>query len=254
MTEHLHSTGGWVMDRITRSARVISIGRATPRMTNIRIAGPSLATLRWRPGQHLRVVTHSGPMLPALFRGTLRDQLRTYMVLAFDPDAQTLDLCVLERDEDTPAQRWLRGLAVGASVAFLGPEGRFGLREEAAYHLFVGEETAQVAVWAMSSALPPAARIVGAMEVADPGDQLPIPRGEELTWRYRGAAPAVASTGLLDAVRGLRLPDGPGAAYLAGEAKTCVAIRQFLIRERGWPARGGIQVKPFWTPGKRGLE
>ncbi|GAA4203302.1 hypothetical protein GCM10022252_60750 [Streptosporangium oxazolinicum] len=49
----------------------------------------------------------------------------------------------------------------------------------------------------------------------------------------------------------LDLPGGEGAAYVAGEARTCQMVRDHLVRERNWP-RTSIKVKPFWTPGKRG--
>ncbi|WP_246075689.1 SIP domain-containing protein [Nonomuraea terrae] len=38
----------------------------------------------------------------------------------------------------------------------------------------------------------------------------------------------------------------------AGEALTCRVIRDRLVRDRNWP-RTAITIKPFWTPGKRGL-
>ena len=58
---------------------------------------------------------------------------------------------------------------------------------------------------------------------------------------------------LADAVRDLRLPDHPGVAYLAGEARTIQTLRKILITERGWDRRQ-IRTKPFWTPGRTGLE
>lgn len=66
---------------------------------------------------------------------------------------------------------------------------------------------------------------------------------------HRDGAPATSSPTLLAAVAEL---DRPGAAYVAGEARTCQLVRNFLVRERGWE-RTSIKVKPFWTPGKRGL-
>jgi NADPH-dependent ferric siderophore reductase len=42
-------------------------------------------------------------------------------------------------------------------------------------------------------------------------------------------------------------------AYLAGEARTIQAVSQHLVRERGWPRRS-IRAKPFWAPGKAGLD
>ncbi|MFI0373535.1 siderophore-interacting protein [Actinomadura sp. 1N219] len=93
----------------------------------------------------------------------------------------------------------------------------------------------------------------GVIEIARPEDRLPLPRGDELTWRHRGDASAAGSETLVDAVRGLELPAEPGVAYVAGEARTVQAVRAHLVGDRGWP-RGSVLVKAFWTPGKRGME
>jgi hypothetical protein len=79
------------------------------------------------------------------------------------------------------------------------------------------------------------------------------PRGADLTWSYRGDRTAAGSATLVSAVRELPLPAEPGIAYVAGEARTCQAVRAHLIRERGWPRRSVI-VKPFWAPGRRGMD
>jgi NADPH-dependent ferric siderophore reductase len=105
----------------------------------------------------------------------------------------------------------------------------------------------------MLGAVPAGAPVHGVIEVAGESDRLPLPRARELAWRCRGAASAASSAGLVEAVRSLDLPDSPGVAYLAGEARTCQAIRLHLIRERGWPRRS-VLVNPFWTPGKKGME
>jgi NADPH-dependent ferric siderophore reductase len=52
---------------------------------------------------------------------------------------------------------------------------------------------------------------------------------------------------------GLDLPARPGLAYLAGEARTIQMLRRHLVSDRGWP-RQAVVTKPFWTPGKRGLD
>jgi NADPH-dependent ferric siderophore reductase len=69
----------------------------------------------------------------------------------------------------------------------------------------------------------------------------------------RGDAVAKDSALLADAVRALPLPEHPGVAYLAGEARTIQTLRKILITERGWD-RGDIRTKPFWTPGRTGME
>ncbi|MEV1076992.1 SIP domain-containing protein [Streptomyces sp. NPDC050211] len=60
---------------------------------------------------------------------------------------------------------------------------------------------------------------------------------------------------------GTSLPDGVprlapepgGVAYVAGEARTVQAVRQLLVQELGWDQRS-VLTKPFWAPGKKGLE
>lgn len=185
-------------------------------------------------------------------RHAFRDALRTYSVWDHDPAAGTLDLCVLKHG-DGPGARWSKNLAIGDEVAFRQPEGNL-VGKPADYHVFLGEETAAVAFGAILRAIPAGSGVHGVIEVDGTADRLTIPRGDELSWLYRDGRSAENSAGLLAAARGLELPDTPGFLYLAGEAKTCAAIRRHFIDDRGWPAKTTMTVKPFWTPGKRGLE
>jgi NADPH-dependent ferric siderophore reductase len=103
----------------------------------------------------------------------------------------------------------------------------------------------------MLRALPANAAAYGVIEVDEEGDRLPLER--DLRWLYRHGAPAASSQSLVDGLARLDLPAQPGVAYLAGEARTIQMLRRHLVEERGWP-RQAIVTKPFWTPGKRGLE
>jgi NADPH-dependent ferric siderophore reductase len=224
--------------------RVGQITQITPRMRLIRLTGPELSGLSWTPGQHVRIRATDQHSTSAL---------RAYSVWSYHRDQ--LELCVLDHGDGPGARwaRWARGLRAGDEVLFRKPEGTFVVRDAAPYSLFAGEETASVAFGAMLGALPADAHVYGAIEVGAKDDCLPVPRSGELTWRFRGDASAAASPGLVSAVRDLELPAEPGVAYLAGEARTCQAVRKQLVTERGWPRRS-VLIKPFWAPGKRGLE
>jgi Siderophore-interacting protein len=69
----------------------------------------------------------------------------------------------------------------------------------------------------------------------------------------RSGPSAADSAVLADALRALQLPDHPGTAYLAGEARTVQTLRKILVDERGCDRRQ-IITKPFWTPGRTGME
>lgn len=222
-------------------AEVAGTGQITPRMRLIRLAGAALRGLAWVPGQQVRVRVRDP-------RG--RTALRTYSVWSYQGDE--IELCILDHG-DGPGAGWARSLGDGDEVLLRKPEGTFVAAKAAPYHVFAGEETASVAFGAMLGALPAGARVYGAVEVAREDDRLPLPRTAELSWRFRRDAPAASSAGLVSAIRGLDLPAEPGVAYLAGEARTCQAVRAHLVSERGWPRRS-VLVKPFWAPGKRGLE
>jgi NADPH-dependent ferric siderophore reductase len=222
-------------------------------MLLVRIEGPDVARLPWTPGQHVRV--HVTDMSNPRNWLRPRDLLRTYTVWQRDGGGAGreggFELCVLDHDDTAgPGARWARQLRVGDSVTFGGPEGRFVLGE-GAYHVFAGEETAAVAFGAMLRALPAETPVYGVVEVDQPDDRLPLPR--ELDWQYRHGRSAAASPTLLDAFSRLELPAEPGVAYLAGEAGTIQLLRRHLVSDRGWP-RQAIRMKPFWAPGKRGLD
>lgn len=239
-----------VLDRFFLHGKVEVIEDITRRMRRIRITGESLRDLSWTPGQHVRLQVGNLGSAQTWTRG-LRDALRTYSVWDYDNHGR-LDLCILDHHGTGPGAHWSRHVWVGQRVAFTRPEGRLVVREGAPYHLFAGDETASVAFGAMLRTLPASVRVHGAIEVSGPEDRLPLPRSSELAWAYRNTAPT--GTGLLvRALRALDLPTEPGIAYVAGEARVCQAIRRHLTQERNWP-RKAIVVKPFWAPGKRGLD
>lgn len=213
---------------------------ATPVMRRILLRGPDLAEPRWTPGQHVRVHVPDGGRIVR----------RTYSVWQFDD--RGLELRVFNHRGDGPGARWARMATPGLAVTLSRPHGHFVLGDPAApYHVFVGDETGSVPLGAMLRALPPSATAYGAIETDAPADRLPLPG--DVTWVSRAGAPAARSPLLVDAVRALPLPTVPGVAYVAGEARVCQAVRSHLVGERGWPRRA-VVTKPFWTPGRTGLD
>ncbi|MEW2450959.1 siderophore-interacting protein [Streptomyces parvulus] len=220
-----------VLDLLTVRGTVTEAERLTARIRRLRIESGQLARLEVQPGQQVRVLV-----------GGLT--LRTYSIWHYDPSG-VVELCVLDHPAGGPGARWGHTVAPGEQVRLRRPEGTFTLRSDAAHHLFVGDETASVAFGAMLAALPRGAEVSGCIETATATDRLALPGGDRLEWVLRGEA------SLPDAVR--RLAPAPGGiAYVAGEARDVQAVRQ-VLREAGWDRRA-VLTKPFWTPGKKGME
>jgi NADPH-dependent ferric siderophore reductase len=240
-------------DAVFLSATVSELEELTPRMRRIRFSGPRLQELTWTPGQHVRLQVAG--LRESVLRLHPHDALRTYSIYDADPDLGALDIVMLDHDGDpeavTPARRWAKAACVGHHVNFTRPQGNFVIRHDAPYHVFAGEETASVAFAAMLRALDPTAEVYGVIEAATQSDHLSLAR--PLTQVERGDASAENSAILADALRNLKLPDYPGIAYLAGEARTIQTLRKILVTERGWDRRQ-IRTKPFWTPGRTGME
>jgi NADPH-dependent ferric siderophore reductase len=234
-----------VRDAMFLSGTVSVIDQPTPTMRRIQLRGPRLEGLTWTPGQHIRLQVAG--FRASVVRLRPRDTLRTYSIHQADPDAGTLDLVMFDHGRAaTPAKRWAATISIGDEVNFTRPQGNLVVRHDAPYHLFAGEETASVAFAAMLRSLPAGVEVHGVIE-GEPG-ATPLPLARRLTHVERGD-----TTALADALRALRLPDHPGAAYLAGEARTIQTLRGILIGERGWDRRQ-IITKPFWTPGRTGME
>jgi NADPH-dependent ferric siderophore reductase len=240
-------------DAVFLSATVSEIEKLTPRMRRIRFSGPRLKGLTWTPGQQVRLKVES--LRESWSRMHPYPVLRTYSIYDADPDLGTLDIVMVGHDGDpkaaTPARRWVMTTSTGDHAHIIGPQGNLVIHHDAPYHVFVGEETASVAFAAMLRSMQPTAEVYGVIEAATDTDHLPLARA--LTQVERGNASAANSAVLADALRSLALPDYPGIAYLAGEARTIQTLRKILITERGWDRRQ-IRTKPFWTPGRTGME
>jgi NADPH-dependent ferric siderophore reductase len=232
-----------LLDPFMSQTEIVEVDQVGPTMRRITFEGPSLRGWVWTPGQQVRVQVAGLPGPLDLVAG-LR---RTYSIWSHTTEA--VELCVVDHG-DGPGARWARAAQPGDEVMMTKPQGDFVLRPST-HHLFVGDETASVAIGAMRRAVPDDEQAQIVLEIDEPANALPIPG--HVQWLYRRDQSAASSASLLEAVRNLLLPAEPGTAYLAGEARTIQMIRQHLVTDRGWN-RKDVRTKPFWTPGKTGME
>lgn len=229
--------------------RVRSVTDVTHHMRQIELVGPDLPRLRSRAGAHLVVRVPTGG-------GCAR---RVYSIWNHDPRTSSLAIRVALHDADGPGCVWARGVAPGDRITVEQPRSKITIDSTAAFHLFIGDETAAVPLLAMRAAVHRAARggtpppVLGVFEAAGAADEMPGVDGvPTLPWVHRGSTPATASRVLLRAVQALDLPAGIGAAYVAGESDTCRLIQRHLIEQRGWPRRS-VHLQPQWVAGRPGF-
>ncbi|SNQ51164.1 Siderophore-interacting protein [Frankia canadensis] len=257
-SSHPSATRRRLLDRVLLRVQVAAVEPLAARTRRIVLAGAPLIDLPWTPGQSVSVL-FVDPSAPGSWLRNPRDMKRSYSVWDADPTAGRLELAVYDHGGDSPGATWSRTVQPGDDVITTKPDGHLTARPDAAHHLFVGDDTAAVPLSAILRALPAGTEARAIFECDDPADELPPPGARDATatfrttWVHRKGASAASSPLLPRAVAELDLPEQPGVAYVAGEARTVQSVRNHLVNDRGWPRRA-VLTEPFWTPGKRGMD
>jgi NADPH-dependent ferric siderophore reductase len=229
----------------TLGLEVVEVTDLTSSMRLIRLGGAELTGFVHAPGQDLMLKLAGDDGRPVS---------RRYSIRRFDQRAQTIELNVVLHG-DGPAARWAQTVRPGDRLAeVVAPRGKITTDAAASWHLFAGDETAAPAMFNMVESLPASATAELIFEVGGPEDELvPEPlAASRLRWLHRGADQPGEGRRLLPALAEVRLPEGPVHAYLAGEGRTVLALRDLLVG-RGL-AREQISVKAYWRADRPNLD
>ncbi|MEM7151903.1 MAG: siderophore-interacting protein [Myxococcota bacterium] len=202
----------------------------SPGIRCIRLFGPAVETLRWAPGDKVKIHVGSGVM-------------RSYTPARINRDENFLDV-VVHLHGGGPASQWASHLQRGDEVLFAGPAPSMPRRhdDQTPWALFLGDETALGLAVAMVQSCSPGTQVLGAIELAQRDapavDALdlplhPLPRDGE-----HGNA-------LAQWLENTWLPPDPGIVWLSGEANAVLRLRTALL-ERG-VTREQLCIKPYWS-------
>jgi NADPH-dependent ferric siderophore reductase len=211
----------------------------TPRMLRMTFSVPKLDEMPWKRGQDLVLE------LPQPGGAIAR---RHYTIRTLDAATGTLAIDFVLHGQ-SPSGVWLATAKDGDRILAAGPRGHTFVRD-ADWHLFVGDETAIPAIFAMLEGLPRNAKTFAFVEIADDDERHTLPTEANVTWLPRNGAPPGPSRVLYDAVEGFAFLPGRGHAYVIGETANVRAIRQRLIA-RGF-AKDQTSAEGYWRPGRVG--
>lgn len=222
------------------SFEVVQSERISPSMQQIVLTAPELSDFRYEPGQDV--------MLLVAAEGT-RPVRRRYTIRSLDRSSLALTLNIV-RHAEGPGERWVSGARPGDRIEGIGPRGKITTSLDADWHLFMGDESAMPAIFAMTESLPGDADAVLVLEIPDPEDEqeLLAPARTRLSWLHRLSGAAGEAALLSEEAAELELPDGLGHAYLFGEAKVVLGLREILTT-RGLDA-AQISPKAYWGRGR----
>ncbi|RNF84397.1 siderophore-interacting protein [Montanilutibacter psychrotolerans] len=242
---------------VPRLLRVLRVVTRTPRMRRITLTGNTLQGFpAGSGGAHIKLLFPDAvdevPALPAVSAigpvwptGAKRPHARTYTVARFDPDALELDVDIVLHGDGGPASRWAAVARVGDWLGLVGPGGPALYWPQADRFVLIGDPSSYALVAAVMAQLPDHAVGDVLMQIPDLAEIQPLPDrpGMVVRWALRERDGGVER--LLRLVQLLAWPSSRVSVTLAGESAQVVAIRDFLVAQRGVQRRHMYAV-PYW--------
>ena len=212
----------------------------TPHMQRLLLTAAELGELRHRPGQDV--------MLMVAVDGD-RPVRRRYTIRTVDQPRRLLTLDVVRHGEG-PGERWVRSARPGDLIEGIAPRGKIFPAAGADWHLFAGDESSLAAAFAMAGALPAGTPAMVILEVPEQADQQEPDMAADvsLRWLSRDGQAGGQPAALAAALSSVPLPAGRGHAYLFGEAKVVLRLRE-VAAQRGL-AENQVSAKAYWGRGR----
>jgi NADPH-dependent ferric siderophore reductase len=228
--QHITRTGQFL-------ATVAEVRTLSPRMRRIVLAAPEIAGQTWPLACDIAVVL-AGP--------DGREVRRRYTVRSSAGEQLVLDAVLHGHG---PGSSWAQALEPGRQVSFFGPRGEVPL-PPADWLLALTDEAGLPAIGALAEAAATAGRGLRVLaEIAEESERYPLPPSTEVHWLARDGRPAGSPELLLAALEQVQPGSGPGYAYLLGESRAVVVVRDELSRLG--LSRSEVYAKGYWNLNSR---
>ncbi len=224
--------GGRLRGAYLIDLEVVAIDDLAPHVRAVTVGSSDLLGFEFSAGQDLMIEFPDG-------RGSVR---RRYTIRRADPGQGTLDLEFELHRAGGVAVPWARVAAKGMHLDAIGPRGNIALRPLARSHVFVADDSAMPAAFAMIEALPPHATAVAFLvtphgELSRPGPD--ADGSAELVWVDRLELPEALA----------RFDPGPDmAGYVNGERRLVGEVVEVLVA--AGMQRPSVASKSYWRSDK----
>lgn len=191
-------------------------------------------------------VPQVGPAGLIFQEGKPKPAMRDYTPRRYDAATNELDIDFVLHHEG-PATDWANHAKPGHYIGIAGPRGSFVIPTAFDWHLLIGDETAIPAISRRLEELPKEAKAIVVIKIVT-DDARTEPSGEcmlDVHW-VREAEPTIPGMGQLEsAVRNIKLPEGEGYVWAAGEYSDIKSVRLYLTQELGI-AKSRIRAASYW--------
>lgn len=225
-----------------RNLRVDSVEHLTPHMIRIVLTGKELdGFVSLSPDDHVKLVLESSGLDPAM---------REYTPRFYDAAARRLAIDFAIHDAG-PATAWAEQAKPGDRMIIAGPRGSAVIAPVFDWWLLIGDETALPAMGRFAEEMAEGTQLVTLGAVPSDADRQEFATRARIAqhWVTRPVAQAAEIAPLLDAARGLVLPEGRGFIWIAAEAMVARALRDHFRDDRGHDPQA-IKAAGYWVKGK----
>ena len=219
---------------------VAASSQLSPHIQRIELTAPELDGFSYEPGQDVMLLVAADGNRPLRRRYTIR-------YLDYSRQLLTLDVVL---HGDGPGERWIRAARPGDRIEGIGPRGKITTSPEADWHLFIGDEAAMPAILAMTESLPGDSDATIVLEIPEAADEQEFSTAARvrLSWLHRLDGQAGDPSRLAAEAAEVELAPGSGHAYLLGEAKVVLRLRE-ILEGRGLP-QDQMSPKAYWGRGR----
>ncbi len=218
-----HLRGSYLLD-----LEMIGVDEVAPHVRLITMASSDLVGFEYTPGQDLLFEFPDGG-------GTIR---RRYTIRRADPAEGTADFEIEIHDGRGVANHWASKAEIGEHLEAIGPRGAVRLRPAATSYIFVVDDSAMPAAFALLEALPADAPATAFLVTSHGAKSRPVAAGgsaTSLVWLDREEMP--------EKLTDLHPATG-SAAYLFGERHLVRTAEELLVA--GGLDHDAVTLKAYW--------
>ena len=222
-------------ERLALSTTVTDISWLTPSMVRVVVGGPDLEGFA------------VGSFTDHYVKCRFGDRTRSYTVRAWDPKLRLLTLDFVVHGDRGIAGPWAAQAQPGDTLEITGPGGAYAPSRRPLGTSWSAMMRCSRRSQISLSRVPAGVPVFALIEVDGPEHRQPLssPGDLDVVWVHRRIGAGQDPSLLLDAVRALSLPAGPGQAFVHGEATTVRVVRRHLVLERGLPT-SALSASGYW--------
>ncbi|MFY0687208.1 MAG: siderophore-interacting protein [Cyclobacteriaceae bacterium] len=233
-----------VLKKILNRGKIIHKELIATDVYSFTIQSPKIQHIKYLTGQHIRVFFGDKSDVSG------KDNIRTYSIWEINHEKGTIRVGACCHTSG-PGSHWIKEIKVGDEVFFSSPKGKFTLDTSFDKYIFLGDSSALAHLYELHRNLPNGKKIKGIIYANQKNDLFPDIKGTMpfAFYEFEGDL----SSGIINLLADGMTIDDSTVVYIGGDGRVCVALNNNLIREKKM-SRKQIKTKPFWMPGKKGLE